>query len=120
MIELPASSDLLIAEAYLWDKPSGVGQQRREPQHPPVDGDVVDLDAALGQQFFDVAIGQAEAQGPGDRHDDRIGWEAKPAKAERAMGVGRGRPVFMPVVSRLERRHSERNSTPRVTLRACG
>jgi hypothetical protein len=31
---------------------SGVGQQRREPLHPPVDGDAVNLDAALGEQFL--------------------------------------------------------------------
>jgi hypothetical protein len=35
----------------------GIGQQRREPQHPPGDGDVVDLDAALGEQLLDVAVG---------------------------------------------------------------
>jgi hypothetical protein len=27
----------------------GVGQQRGEPLHPPVDGDVVDLNTALDQ-----------------------------------------------------------------------
>jgi len=33
------------------------------PRHcPPVDGDMVDLDAALGEQRFDVAVEQAEAQ----------------------------------------------------------
>jgi hypothetical protein len=37
---------------------SGHGEQRRESLHPPVDGDVVDVDAALGEQFFDVAVGQ--------------------------------------------------------------
>jgi hypothetical protein len=29
-------------------RPGGVGQWRREPHHPAVDGDVVDLDAARG------------------------------------------------------------------------
>jgi hypothetical protein len=29
--------------------PSGLGEQRREPLHAPVDRDVVDLDAALGE-----------------------------------------------------------------------
>jgi hypothetical protein len=38
---------------------------------------VVDLDAALGEEFFDVAVGQAEAQLPADRNDDDIGWEAE-------------------------------------------
>jgi hypothetical protein len=47
--------------------PCGLGQQRREPQHPPVDGDVVDLDTALGEELFDVAVRQAEAQVPADR-----------------------------------------------------
>jgi hypothetical protein len=45
--------------------------------HPPVDGAVVDLDAALGQQFREVAVGQAEAQVPADCNDDHIGWEAE-------------------------------------------
>src|SRR6266536_3933466 len=55
--------------------PGGVGQQRREPLHPAVDGDVVDLDAALGQQLLDVAVGQAEPQVPAHRDDDDVVWE---------------------------------------------
>jgi hypothetical protein len=39
----------------------GLGQQRREPLYPAVDGDVVDLDPTLGEQFLDVAIRQREA-----------------------------------------------------------
>jgi hypothetical protein len=42
-------------------EPGGVGQQWREPLHPPVHGDVVDLDAALHRQFLNVAAGQIEA-----------------------------------------------------------
>jgi hypothetical protein len=34
-----------------------IGRQRREPLHPPVNRDVIDLDAAFGQQFLDVAVG---------------------------------------------------------------
>jgi hypothetical protein len=34
-----------------------VGQQAREATHPPLDGDVVDLDAAFGEEFLDVAVG---------------------------------------------------------------
>jgi hypothetical protein len=37
--------------------PGGLGQQRREPLHPTVDGDVVDIDAALGEQLLDVPVG---------------------------------------------------------------
>ncbi len=34
----------------------GLDQQRREPLHPPVDADVIDPDAALGEQFLNVAV----------------------------------------------------------------
>ena len=45
--------------------PGGVSrQQRGEPLHPPIDGDVVDVDPALGEELFDVAVGEAEAQVP--------------------------------------------------------
>jgi hypothetical protein len=40
---MPAVPDPVPAE------PGRVGQQRREPPHPPVHGHVVDVDAALGQ-----------------------------------------------------------------------
>jgi hypothetical protein len=43
LVHIPAVADGMAA------RPSGVGQQRREPQHPPVDRDVVDLDAALSK-----------------------------------------------------------------------
>jgi hypothetical protein len=41
---------------------------------------VVDLDPALGEELFDVAVGQAEAQVPADREDDDIRWEAEAGK----------------------------------------
>jgi hypothetical protein len=31
----------------------GLGQQRREPQPSPVDGDVVDLDTALAKELLE-------------------------------------------------------------------
>jgi hypothetical protein len=57
--------------------PRGLGQQRRKPQNPPVDGDVVDLHAAFGQQLLHVAVRQREAQVPAHRQHDHIGWEAE-------------------------------------------
>jgi hypothetical protein len=66
LVDLPAVTDRVPT------RPSGLDQQRREPQHPPIDCDVVDLDPALGEEFFDVAVGQAEAQVPADRDDDDI------------------------------------------------
>jgi hypothetical protein len=67
LVDLPAIANAVAT----WSR--GVGQQWREPQYPAVDGDVVDRDAALGEKFFDVAVGQAEAQLPADRDDDDIG-----------------------------------------------
>jgi hypothetical protein len=58
----------------------GVGQERREAQHPAVDGDMVDRDPALGEQLLDVAVGEAEAQVPADRQHDDVGWEAEASK----------------------------------------
>jgi hypothetical protein len=37
--------------------PGGLGQQRREAQHPPMDGDVISLDTTLGEEFLEVAVG---------------------------------------------------------------
>jgi hypothetical protein len=36
--------------------PGSLGQQWREPPHPAVDGGVVDLDAAFGEELLDVAV----------------------------------------------------------------
>jgi hypothetical protein len=55
LIHLPAAADGVAAG------PGGVGQQRREAQHPAVDRDVVHLDTPLGEEFLDVAVGQSEA-----------------------------------------------------------
>jgi hypothetical protein len=38
-----------------------VSERWREPLHPPVDGDVIDLHTAFGQQPLHVAVRQAEA-----------------------------------------------------------
>jgi hypothetical protein len=40
----------------------GLDELGGEPLDPPVDGDVIDGDAAFGQQFLHVAVGQAVAQ----------------------------------------------------------
>jgi hypothetical protein len=41
----------------------GVGEQWGEPVHPAIDGDMVDLDAAFGEQLLDVAVGQGRSAG---------------------------------------------------------
>jgi hypothetical protein len=43
--------------------PGRIDQQRGEPVHPAINRDVVNSDAALGQQLFDVSVGQPVARG---------------------------------------------------------
>ena len=80
LIHLPAVPDGVPAG------PGGLGEQRREPLHPAVDGDVVDFDAAFGEQFFDVAEGQAETQVPADRQHDHLGREAEASEGRSRAG----------------------------------
>jgi hypothetical protein len=54
LVDLPATPDRMAAGA------GGLGQQWREALDPPVDAGVVDLDAALGEEFFEVAVRQAK------------------------------------------------------------
>ena len=70
----------------------------------------IDLDAALGEEFFDVAVGQAKAQVPADREHHHLGWEAKPAKVERGGIDWRDeRVVLMFGVSPLGPLYGQRN-----------
>jgi hypothetical protein len=71
LVDLPAVADGMAAG------PGGLGQQRRKPQHPPIDRDVVDLDAAFGEQLLDVAVPQRETQVLADRQHDHIRREAE-------------------------------------------
>jgi hypothetical protein len=74
----------------------GLGQQWRERLHPAVDGDVVDLDPALGEELLDVAVGQPEAQVPADRQNDDIArGKRKPAKVEPGGVDGRERSAVL-------------------------
>jgi hypothetical protein len=90
--------------------PGSLGEQRREPLHPPVDDDVVDLDAALGQQLLHVAVRQRETQAPAHRQHDHIGREtaagqarwcdgsvAEAASSHRASLPAQGAPTAAPV-----------------------
>jgi hypothetical protein len=60
-----------------------------EPLHPPVQGDVIHLDAALGENLLQVSVGQAEAQIPADREQDQVRWEPEPRERRRSLN---GRP----------------------------
>jgi hypothetical protein len=41
---------------------------------------MIDRDAAFGEQFLNVAIGQAVAQVPAHRHHDHLGREPEPCE----------------------------------------
>ena len=47
---------------------------------------MVDLDAALGEEFFDVAEGQAETQVPADRQHDHLGRKAEASEGRSRAG----------------------------------
>ena len=81
--------------------PGCLGEQAGEAEHPPVDGDVVDLGTAFGEQFLDIAVRQTEARLPADASTITSDGKQKPANAERAMGLGRGL-VLMATVCLLE------------------
>src|SRR5512132_825701 len=49
---------------------------------------MVDLDAALGEQLFDVAVGEAKAEVPADRQHDHIRREAETGEGRPCNGIG--------------------------------
>jgi hypothetical protein len=93
--------------------PGGVGQQRREALHPPVDGDVVDLDAAFGEQLLHVAVRQADARRY-QRTASTItsGGKQKPANAECATAAERERRVLIAAVCLLPTRSQQLQQCP--------
>jgi hypothetical protein len=58
-----------------------VDQQRCEALDPPVDGDVVNVDAAFGQEFFHISVGQSVAEVAAHRQQNHLG--RKPVPSER-------------------------------------
>jgi len=50
----------------------GLNELRGEALYPSVDADVIDGDAALGQEYLDIAVGQSVAQIPADRDRDHL------------------------------------------------
>ena len=73
---------------------------------------MVDLDTAFGEQFFDVAEGQAETQVPADASTITSGGKQKPAKADRGTVAGRGRQGLMTTVCLLKARSQQMQQCP--------
>ena len=56
---------LIDEPAITWGVPAGSGgvdHQWGEPLYPALDVHVIDVDATLSQQFFDVSVGEPVAQ----------------------------------------------------------
>src|SRR6266567_5918966 len=53
-------------------RPGSLDELRGETLYPPVDGDVIDGDAALGRQLLNIPVGQAIPQVPPDRDRDHL------------------------------------------------
>ena len=48
--------------------------------HPAVQRDVIDGDAAFGEEFFEISVREPEAQIPAHRQHDHLRREAKPSE----------------------------------------
>ncbi len=74
----------LIDEPAVTRKPTArtrsLDELGREALHPPVHGHVIDADAAFGEQFLNVPVGQAVPQVPAHRKGDHLTREAEPGK----------------------------------------
>ena len=60
-----------------------VDRQRRETLRPPEQGDVIDLDAALREEFVEIAIRQTETEIPADRQHDHLRREPEAGERRR-------------------------------------
>ena len=58
-----------------------------EALDPTVDGDVVDLDAAFGEEFFDVTVGEPVSEIPSNREHDDLGRKSVASEC-RGVSVG--------------------------------
>jgi hypothetical protein len=74
LIDKPATVHAVAAWA------GRVNQQRREPLDPSVQGHMVDLDAALREEFLEIPVGQSVAQAPLHSDQNDLRWEPEPDK----------------------------------------
>jgi hypothetical protein len=73
---------------------------------------VVDLDPALGEELFDIAVGDPKRRYQRTTTTMTSDGKRKPTEADREAGARRGRRVLMTPVSLIQGGHSERNSAP--------
>jgi hypothetical protein len=68
-------------------RPCGVDHGRGEALHSPVDGDVINVDAAFGEEFFDVSVQESVAEVPAHCQQDHVGREPESRKRRRSRVV---------------------------------
>ncbi len=93
--------------------PGGLDELGGKPLYPSVDGDVIHGDAALGQQFLAVPVGQAVPQVPANRYRDDLRREPKASK-DGSHGTRIHRISLPPPAI------DQRNSAPRLDIRDHG
>jgi hypothetical protein len=76
LVDLPAITDGIAT------RPGSLGQPRCEPLDPPGAGEVVDLQAAFGQQLLQVAVRQRQAQLPAHRQHDHLGAASRSRRTQ--------------------------------------
>ena len=77
-------------------RPGSFDELGGEALHPPVDGDVINGDTALGQQFLDVTVRQAVPQVPADRDRDHLRREPEASEHRRSSQTTVTEPVSRP------------------------
>jgi hypothetical protein len=103
LVHIPTVADRVAA------RPRRIREERREALHPAVDGDVIDLDSALAEEFFDISIREPVPQIPAESEDDDLGGNRQPLNAELGTtGNGLERRGLIPAPS-----------PPAATLRQC-
>jgi hypothetical protein len=76
---------------------------------------MVDVDAAVGEQLFDVAVGQREAQVPAHRKDDDVGREVEAGEGSTSDGRSAGASGHGDKSDLLPLSHDRCNSAPVLT-----
>ena len=67
----------------LTTRPRCVDRERSEALHPSLNGDMVDLDAAFGEKFFDIAVREYVAEISAHCQQDHVRWEPGSCKRRR-------------------------------------
>lgn len=71
-INKPAATNCVTA------RPSSVNQQRSETLHPPIGGDMIDINTAFCKRFFNIAIGKPIPQIPAHSQQDHLRRKPEP------------------------------------------